>query len=106
VFWSLNIVIILQQLATRIMATTIKFSEDALFQMVNGEVVILDLAKELYFGLNEVGSRIWMLLQDGKSLEEAREMLLAEYDVEPSRLESDIEDLLKELSENGLATVE
>lgn len=88
------------------MATTIKFSEDALFQVVNGEVVILDLAKELYFGLNEVGSRIWVLLQEGKSVEEVRATVLAEYDVAPAQLDLDIEELLKEFSKNGLATVE
>ena len=45
--------------------TTDRFhiSEEVLSQEVNGETVLLDLEGEAYFGLNEVGTRIWQLLQ-------------------------------------------
>ena len=34
-------------------------SSEVLSQEVNGETVLLDLEGECYFGLNEVGTRIW-----------------------------------------------
>ena len=45
--------------------TTDRFSisDEVLSQEVNGETLLLDLEGESYFGLNEVGTRIWQLLQ-------------------------------------------
>jgi len=84
------------------MTQTISLSKDALFQEVNGELVILDLASEKYFGLNEVGTRIWLLLESGKSVAEAQEILLDEFDVDPRQLQSDVDDLLARLNDAGL----
>ena len=40
-------------------ADKIQISPDVLSQEVNGETVLLDLEGESYFGLNEVGTRVW-----------------------------------------------
>jgi hypothetical protein len=77
-------------------------SPDVLFQEVGGDLVLLDLASEQYFGLDEVGARIWQLLADGASVGEVLDTLLLEYDVRPARLESDVSTLLEELSGAGL----
>ena len=39
-------------------------SDEVLSQEVNGETELLDLESESYFGLNQVGTGIWQLLQD------------------------------------------
>jgi hypothetical protein len=49
---------------------------------VGDEVVILNLTTGVYHGLNEVGSRIWSLIEEPKSLQSIQEILLAEYEVE------------------------
>ena len=61
-------------------------SEDALFQDVGGEAVLLDLASERYFGLDPVGTRIWELLGQDQSLEAVAATLCAEYEGEPDRI--------------------
>ena len=76
--------------------------EDVLFQDVNDEVVLLDLASEHYFGLDEVGARIWMLLKEQKAAGEIVEELLQEYEVDRADLESDVHELLAQLLEAGL----
>jgi hypothetical protein len=81
-------------------------SPEALFQEIAGEGVILDLASSSYFGLDEVGVRLWQLLQLDPSLPTACEVLLTEYDVEPAQLEQDLAKLLDQLVEAGLATVQ
>ena len=63
-----------------------------------GEAVILDLKQGVYYGLDEVGARIWALLQQPRSVEAIRDAILAEYDVEPERCERDLLELLGELS--------
>jgi len=81
-------------------------SADVLSQEVKGETVLLDLASEQYFGLDDVGTRVWQLLGEGKSLDELLFILLEEYDVERERLESDITDLLSRLIAAGLVSLE
>lgn len=84
----------------------ITISPDALFQDISGEGVILDLASSKYFGLDEVGVRLWQLLQADASLQAACEVLLEEYDVEAEQLERDLAALVAQLAEAGLVTVE
>jgi Coenzyme PQQ synthesis protein D (PqqD) len=71
-----------------------------------GEVVILSLQSGQYFGLNEVGGRIWNLIQEPKTVNTVFEALLQEYDVSPDRLEGDVLALLEKMAVNGLIEVE
>ena len=84
----------------------VTLSQAALSQEVSGETVILDLGSESYFGLNEAGTRIWQLLQEGKGLQQVFDTMLAEFEVEPEQLERDITALLEELVQAELATVD
>jgi len=81
-------------------------SPEALFQEIAGEGVILDLASSSYFGLDEVGVRLWQLLLADPSLQAACTVLLTEYEVEPAQLEQDLSTLVGQLVEAGLATVQ
>jgi len=81
-------------------------SSEAMFQEIGGEGVILDLASSTYFGLDEVGVRLWQLLQTNPDLQAACDTLLAEYEVEPDQLEQDLLKLVSQLGEAGLAKVE
>ena len=84
------------------MTQTIEISSDILTQEVSGETVILDLNSESYFGLDEIGTRIWQLIQEQKDLKSVTATMLNEYDVEEKQLAEDIEDLLAKLDEAGL----
>jgi hypothetical protein len=84
----------------------IVLSPEAMFQEIGGEGVILDLASSTYFGLDEVGVRLWQLLQADPNLQAACETLLSEYEVEPAQLEQDLFKLVTQLCEAGLAEVE
>ena len=85
--------------------TVFTVSKDVLFQEVSGETVLLDLASEQYFGLDEVGTRVWQLLNEGQSLDAMLEVLLGEYEVERERLVADVRALLASLIEKGLVEV-
>jgi len=80
----------------------IKISTDVLSQEVAGETVLLDLRSEHYFGLEEVGTRFWQLLQKDGEFQAAYDTLLQEYDVDAEQLQSDLESLLSELESAGL----
>ena len=84
----------------------ITISEEALSQEVNGETVILDLKSESYFGLDEVGTRIWQLLQEHGDVRKTFDVMLDEFDVEEDQLENDMSALLDEMLEKGLLHIE
>lgn len=84
----------------------VNLSPDAMFQEIGGEGVILDLKSSSYFGLDEVGVRLWQLLQSDPSLQNACDTLLAEFEVEASQLELDLTRLVGQLVEAGLASIE
>jgi len=84
----------------------LKISTDVLSQEVGGETVLLDLQSENYFGLDEVGTRFWLLLQEGNDLSQIVGQLQDEYDVQEQQLKQDLDDLIKKLVGAGLITVE
>jgi hypothetical protein len=75
---------------------------DVLVQELDGESVLLNLNGGLYYGLDDVGTRIWAALTKCQSVEHAYETLLTEFDVEPDLLKKDLVALVEKLIENGL----
>lgn len=74
-----------------------------LFQEVDDEAVLLDLERGHYFGLDEVGTRIWRLLAEHSSLPAVYGALLqAGYAVDEEELEHDLEGFVEELAAEGL----
>ena len=78
---------------------------EVMMRTVGGESVILDLKTERYLGLNDVGTRMWSALTTAESIQSAYETLVAEYDVEPDRLMTELHKLMDKLLEQGLITL-
>ncbi len=64
---------------------------------VGGEAVLLHGTDGAYFGLNAVAVRAWKVLAEGGSFAECHERLLQEFDVEPGRLQADLQALISDL---------
>ena len=84
----------------------VTFAETVFAQEVDGEMVLLDMESENYFGLDEVGTSIWQAMQEKETLKEVFELLLEQYEVESEVLENDLSDFLGKLVESGLVKVE
>jgi hypothetical protein len=78
---------------------------DVMMQELEGESVFLNLNSERYFGLDEVGTRMWTVLSHAESIQAAYDTLLAEYDVEPEKLRAALVALIDKLLEHGLVEV-
>lgn len=76
--------------------------EDVLVQDLSGEIVLLNLESEEYFGLDDIGTKIWGILTESGSLQAAYNTLLATYNVEPEHLQSDLLELVENLATHGL----
>lgn len=70
-----------------------------------GEAVILNLKNGVYYGLDPIGARIWDLIQEPMTVNEIRDVILKEHDVEPDRCERELLALLQELATVGLIEV-
>lgn len=80
-------------------------NQDALFRDLDGEAVILNLESGTYFGLNEVGTRIWRLIEQHGRLQTVFDELCREYEVAPDRLKTDLVELVSRLAEARLGEV-
>jgi hypothetical protein len=83
--------------------TRITKPDHVLVQEIGDEVALLNVKNETYFALDDVGTRMWTHLTSGATVQEAHELLLAEYDVDPDRLHDDLQALIRELVSNDLA---
>ncbi|MEP4147197.1 MAG: PqqD family protein [Halioglobus sp.] len=83
----------------------VTLSPDVISQEVSGETVLLDLNSENYFGLDEVGTRIWQLIESSGNLQEIYDTMLDEYEVEADQLLDDMEQLVVDIEKAGLVTL-
>ncbi len=85
---------------------SITLSPDVISQEVSGETVLLDLESENYFGLDEVGTRIWQLIEEKGNLQGIYDTLLAEYEVTEEQLLDDLEALVTQIADLGLVSLQ
>jgi Coenzyme PQQ synthesis protein D (PqqD) len=76
--------------------------ESVLVRELSGEAVLLNLESEMYFGLDEIGYRMWTALTTSDSIGAAYEQLLSEYEVEPEQLRESVDELINQCTEQGL----
>jgi hypothetical protein len=72
---------------------------------LGGEIAILDLDGGMYYGLDEVGARIWELVQEPRVVEDVQGLILEEYEVKPEIARRDVLALLQELADRNLVVV-
>jgi hypothetical protein len=76
-------------------------SPDVVFRALGGEAIVLSLDGGVYFGLDEVGTRIWQLLES-HDLAGIAAALAGEYDVDRSVVEGDVVAFVETLMGKGL----
>ena len=81
---------------------TITPSAHVVTQQIGDEIVLLDLQKEQYFGLNPVAARAWQLMGEKVTMQAISTRLLAEFDVSEAELLRDLGELVQQLEASGL----
>ncbi len=69
------------------------------------EAVILNMKSGVYFGLDDVGIRIWNLIRKPMAVKEIRDIIMKEYSVEPDRCKRDLLAFLNKLADKSLIKV-
>ncbi len=73
---------------------------------VGDELVMMSAEQGSYIGLNEVGARIWEMLETPQDLNAMCSTLHSEFDVAPEVCRSEVESFLNELVKHGAATLD
>ncbi len=76
--------------------------EEVCFRDFGDEAVILELESGQYFGLDEVGTRMWLKLHEHGEVEAAYRALLEEYQVPESQLRDDLLEFVDRLASRKL----
>lgn len=76
--------------------------ERVLATEVDNELVMVDMEKGTYFGLNLISTRIWQLLAEPAAIESMVQQLLTEFEIDAERCRSEVTAFVKQLFDAGL----
>ena len=84
--------------------TKLSIPPQVMSRLVGDETVLLDLASGMYFGLDDVGKRIWESVAEGQSLGETAAIIATEYEVDEAQAQAELIEFATDLVERGLLT--
>jgi hypothetical protein len=85
---------------------TIRIRKDVVFRELEGEMVLLNLATGVYFGLDPIGTRIWELIDAHRSTDEIVSAVTAQYEVDAETCRADLGRFFQALRDNELVEVD
>lgn len=88
------------------MTSIVAAKDEAISTDLDGEVIILNTVKGIYFGLDAVGALIWASIQKPTPLHEVRDAVLKEYNVDAAVCEADLLALIQNLDAQALVDVD
>jgi len=76
-------------------------------RMIDNEMILVPIRHnvgdlESIYTLNEVGARIWELIDGERPVKKIKELILEEFEVSPEEVDKDIRDFFKQLEEIGV----
>ncbi|MEN6599467.1 MAG: PqqD family protein [Rectinema sp.] len=81
----------------------LRLKDSVMKTMVDNEIVLLDKATGMYYGLNETASRMLELALEQRKRDEIFLIIQEEFDVDMPTIESDFDALVENLINKGLA---
>ncbi len=79
--------------------------DHVLVREVEGELVLLNIETEEYFGMDRTSTRFWQVLSENPTIDRAFGSLLEEFEVDPQTLRSDLVSFIDDLLNRGLVEV-
>lgn len=71
----------------------------------DGETVMMNKSLDNYFGLDEIATRIWNILEKKHTIIEVRDILIQEYNVKPEQCLNDIKPFIEGLIADELIII-
>ena len=73
---------------------------------VNNEIYVLNPVRDKYTGLDDIGLRVWDLLEATMRVESLCDQVAKEYRGDPQQIRADLMEFLNELDSEGLLDVQ
>lgn len=73
---------------------------------LDGELLMMDMDQDRYFGLNTVATKIWGCLGEPLVVADLIAPLTREFDAPPDLIEADVLDLLNSMAEHKLLVIQ
>jgi len=84
----------------------VRRSENLLTSKMDDELVMMNLEKGEYYGLNVIATRIWSLLEQPQSIEQLINCLTDEFDVSRDKCLNDIAPFLENLMNRQIIEIQ
>ncbi|MBN2059581.1 MAG: HPr-rel-A system PqqD family peptide chaperone [Deltaproteobacteria bacterium] len=75
---------------------------DPILAEVDGEAMMIDVEKGMSYFLNETALLIFKMLNQGKDIDDIKQTLMKEYDVDEKEAEGDIREFIDRLDKKGI----
>ncbi len=85
--------------------TVVSHSADLVSCELDGEVVLMSIESGAYFRIDEIGSRIWSLLEEPRRVRELCDQLMLEFEVDREQCERDVLTFLNDMRADRLIEV-
>jgi len=82
--------------------TVVSQIEEIVDSDIDGETVMMSIENGKYFGLDDIGSRIWELIEHPIEVSDLIDTLLERFDVDRETCERDVLKFLNELNEDRI----
>lgn len=91
----------------RLQATDVlvRDADELLTTVVDGELIALSIDKGACYGLNDIGTRIWDLIAEPRSVESLCEQLQREFEVDEAVCRREVLEFLEQLHAEGIVSV-
>lgn len=86
-------------------STVLKPAPGVYSTLVGAEAVLLSQSDGTYYGVNEIGARIWQYCEEGRPLGEAHKALTEEFLASDTQIWADVRGMCRELLRLGLLVV-
>jgi len=83
----------------------VEVPKHVMVRFLEKESVFLNLETEHYYGLDEIGTRMWQVVTAAPNIDEAYAQLLGEFEIEAELLRQNLSELLGRLIDIGLLRV-
>ncbi len=81
---------------------TYRCNDEIAYRVIDEEAVLLNPVDNRIHLLNEVATFVWKLLAEPQSIDDIVSAVCREFDVDPERARSDIDELRVQMLEKGL----
>jgi len=81
----------------------VAMKDDIILAEVDGEGMIIDVEKGTSHFLNETALFLFKMMKEGNSIDEIKEAMIKEYDVDEADLEKDIREFISRLEKKALS---